>query len=133
MKQLSKNIKASIGYFIANVVTAGIAYIMTPIYTRLLSTEEYGQTNVFLTWLQVFGIIAMFCLSYGVFNNGMIDYPDKREEYSFSMLVLSNIITLIFSIVFLLSYKYISNWVNIEYPLVFLMLGIFILPKYCRM
>ena len=131
MKQLSKNIKASIGYFIANVVTAGIAYIMTPIYTRLLSTEEYGQTNVFLTWLQVFGIIAMFCLSYGVFNNGMIDYPDKREEYSFSMLVLSNIITLVFAIVFLLSYRYISSWVNIEYPLVFLMFGIFILrPAY---
>ncbi|MBR2489711.1 MAG: oligosaccharide flippase family protein, partial [Clostridia bacterium] len=81
IKNLPAGVKASVAFFFASVITSGIAYIVTPIYTRLLSPEEYGQTSVFLTWVQVFGIIAMFCLHYGVFNNGMLDYKDKRDDF----------------------------------------------------
>ena len=95
--------KASLAFFFASMVTSGISYLVTPIYTRLLSPEVYGQVSIFFSWVQILGIVAMFCLSYGVFNNGMLDYPDKRGEYSFSMLVLSNLITLIFGAIVILS------------------------------
>ena len=97
VKSLSPGVKTSAALLFSNVVQKGITYLTTPIYTRMLTTEEYGQTNVFLTWQQLFAIVAMFCLSYGVFNNGMLDYPKKRDEYSFSLLILSNIITVVFS------------------------------------
>lgn len=118
-------IKASIAYFIASIVTTGIAYITTPFYTRLLTTDEFGQTSSYLAWVHVLGIIAMFCLSYGVFNNGMIDYPDKRDEFSFSMLALSNIITLFFSIVFLAVFPFIKPYLGMDYPLAILMCTLF--------
>lgn len=120
---LSKNpaAKASIAFFLAGIVTKGIAYFVTPIYTRLLSPEDYGVTSVFLTWVELFGILAMFCLSYGVFNNGMVDYPKKRDEYSFSMLVLSNVITIIFSVIILCLYPYIHHIVNLDFSLILLM------------
>ncbi len=131
IKKLPQGVKASIAFFIANIVTKGIAYITTPLYTRLLSESEYGKTSVFLTWLQVFGIVAMFCLQAGVFNNGMIDYPNKRDEYSFSMLILSNIITLCFSGVLLCIYPLIKELLNISYPLLILMLVVFLFqPAY---
>ena len=118
-------------FFFASMVTSGIAYIVTPIYTRILTPEVYGQTSVFLTWVQIFGIVAMFCLSYGVFNNGMLDYPDKRDEYSFSLLVLSNIITLIFSVAILALYPLIREYMGIELSLVILMCVLFIFqPAY---
>ena len=122
--RLSKGVKASIAFFLASVVTSGISYIVTPIYTNLLTTDEYGKTSVFMTWLQVFGIVAMFCLSYGVFNNGMCDYPDKRDDYSFSMLILSNIITLAFFGVLLAIYPLISQFLNMEIPLILLMMAV---------
>ena len=125
IKNIPQGVKASVGFFLASVVTKGIAYITTPVYTRLLTTEEYGQVSVFLTWVQVFGIIAMFCLSYGVFNIGMSDYPDKRDDYSFSMLMLSNIITVIFSALLLILYPSIQSLLKLDLPLVILMLVLF--------
>lgn len=131
IKGLPQGVKASIAFFIANIITKGIAYITTPLYTRLLTTEQYGQTSVFLTWLQVFGIVAMFCLQAGVFNNGMIDYPDKRDEYSLSMLALSNIITVCFSGIILCIYPLISRYLKMSFPLLVLMCIIFLFqPAY---
>ena len=128
---LSPGVKASIAFFIASLITHGISYIVTPIYTRVLSPEVYGQTSVYLTWLHVFGIVAMFCLSYGVFNNGMMDYKDKRDEYSFSILILSNIITLAFSAILLSLYPLLSEVLNLQFPLIILMCVTFLFqPAY---
>lgn len=129
--EIPQGVKASIAFFAATVVTKGISYLTTPIYTRLLSSDDFGRTSVFITWLQLFGIVAMFCLSAGVFNNGMVDYPEERDEYSFSMLILSNIISIIFSIVLLLLYPFIKDVIKLEVPLVLLMLVIYLFePAY---
>lgn len=131
IKNLPQGAKASIAFFFASLITKGIAYIITPIYTRILPPEIFGQTSIFLTWVEIFGIMAMFCLSYGVFNNGLLDYPDKRDEYSFSMLVLSNIITMVFSVVILLIYPLIEEFVGVDIPLLVLMLVLFLFqPAY---
>lgn len=124
-------VKASIAFFIANIITKGIGYITTPLYTRLLTSEQFGQTSVFLTWLQVFGIVAMFSLSNGVFNNGMIDYPNNRDEYCLSMLFLSNIITIAFSCVLFAIYPLISEYLKIPFSFLLLMSIIFLFqPAY---
>lgn len=125
IRSMPQGVKASAALFIASIVTKGIAYITTPLYTRLLTPEQYGEVSIYLTWVQIFGIIAMFCLSYGVFNNGMVDYPEKRNEYSFSMLMLSNIITVCFSGILLGIYPLIKEWVGLDIPFVILMCVVF--------
>ncbi len=126
IKKLSPGVKSSVGFFVASVFTTGISYIMTPIYTRLLTTVEYGKTSIFLTWLQIFGIIAMFCFQAGVFNNGMLDYKEKRDEYAFSLLILSNIITLCFSGILFCLYPIIKQFIGLDWPFVILMVVIFL-------
>lgn len=131
LKKMPQGAKASVAFFLAKFLTKGIAYVTTPIYTRLLSSEEYGQVSVFFTWLEILGIIAMFCLSYGVFNNGMVDYPEHRSEYSFSMLVMSNVITAIFSFALLLCYRFIQPIIGLDYQLIIVMCLIFLFqPAY---
>lgn len=129
--RLSIGVKASVAYFIASVISKGIAYLTTPIYTRLLTSVEYGKTSVFLTWQQVLGIIAMFNLSHGVFNNGMSDYKNKRDEYSYSMLILSNCITIIAGILLFASMQLFGNYLNLDYPFIVLMFALFMVePAY---
>ena len=124
-------VKASIVYLIGNVISKALAYITTPIYTRLLSSEEYGQTSVFYTWQQILGILAMFNLSAGVFNNGMVDYPDKRNEYSYSMLVLSWIITSVFVIVLMVLYPFVNEWLELPFNLIILIcITFYFMPAY---
>lgn len=124
-EHMSAGTMASIAFFFASMVSSGISYIVTPIYTRLLTPEVYGQTSIFLTWVQIFGIVAMFCLSYGVFNNGMIDHKEKRDEFSFSMLILSNVITIIFSLIVLSLYPMIKKVLDFDFSLLVLMCVLF--------
>ena len=73
----------------------------------------------------------MFRLSAGVFNNGMLDYPDKRDEYSFSLLILSNLITVVFCGILLGAYPFLRQWIGLDWPLMFLMVVVFLFqPAY---
>ena len=125
LASMPAGVKASVAFFFASIITSGISYIVTPIYTRILPDEIFGQTSTYMTWVTIFGIVAMFCLSYGVFNNGMLDYPDKRDEFSFSMLILSNIITLVFSAILLSLYPLIKDILDMDFALVVLMCVLF--------
>ena len=50
-KALPAALKASAAFFFASVVASGISYIVTPIYTNILSEEVFGQTQAFLVWV----------------------------------------------------------------------------------
>lgn len=126
IKEMPQGAKASVAFFGASLVTKGISYIVMPIYTRILSTEDFGRTSIFMTWLEIFGVFAMFCLSYGVFNNGMLDNPDSRDEYSFSMLMLSNLITIVVSVLIFALYPILKPIIGLDLPLVALMCVLFL-------
>lgn len=131
MRAMSPGVKASAALFAANIIQKGISYLTTPIYTRMLTTEEYGMASIFFTWQQLFAIIALFCLSYGVFNNGMLDYPDKRDSYSFSLLILSNIITLVFAVVLFSTLPFTQKYLKLSLPLLILMVvNFWVQPAY---
>lgn len=130
IKYLTIGAKASFAYFLANMVNKGIAYLCTPIYTNMLSSEEYGQVSVFLIWQSIIGIVAMFSFQAGVFNNGMIEFKEERNQFTLSLLVLSNIISLVVGL-FLLGIWFLSYTLPIETPLLLLMLLVFIFqPAY---
>lgn len=123
---MSPGVKASLAYLIASVLTSAIAYFTTPIYTRLLDSNVYGQTVVFLTWINVFGIVAMFSLQAGVFNNGMVEYPEDRDSFAFSSLVLSNTITVIFGALVFIFREYIVEELKLDSYMLLLMIVIFL-------
>lgn len=49
-------LKHSRNYLLANVATKALAFVSIPVYTRLMTVEEYGVVNVFLS---VSGIVAI--------------------------------------------------------------------------
>ena len=118
-------IVASIAFFIMSVIEKGLVFITSPIFTRLLSQAEYGQVAVFNSWISLLGVITMFCLSAGVFNLGLFDYKNERDAYSFSMLALSNIITLLCFVVLLILYPHTASFLGFDLSLLCLMFAIF--------
>lgn len=129
--KLPEGVKASGALFIGTIITTGISYITTPVFTRLLSPDDFGKVSLFIAYQMIFGILAMFCLSYGVFNNGMLDFQGDREGYSFSMLILSNGITILFSALMIPFLPAIKHFTGFDVPLLLLMVGIFLLqPAY---
>lgn len=124
--RLNKGFKASVAFFIASVITSGISYITTPVFTRLLSASDFGVASVFFTWLNLIGIVAMFSFGNGVFNNGLSDYPDKRDSFSFSILILSNLITLTCLALVLVFNRKVSGLIGLNSKYIYLMFAVYI-------
>ena len=107
--KLSIVAKARMWFMVCGVLQKGIAVITTPIFTRLLSTTQYGEFTIFNSWLQIFTIITTFRLDFSVFNKGMSKYPDRRDEYTASMQSAMSLLT---SAVFIV-YLFFSKQINI--------------------
>lgn len=99
---LPNRVKASIAFAVCSMLQQGIQLFTIPIFTRMLSTAEYGQYSLYQSWLGIFSIFCTLNLSSGVFNNGMLKYPNNRDDYISSMQGLSTTVTLFFFLVFVI-------------------------------
>ena len=119
----SQNIvmKASIVYVAAGFLQRGITLISGPIFTRLLSQEDYGVLMLFNTWYELIGIVAMLSLSAGVYNNGLLKYQEDRDIFTASLLALSNAATIFVAGVFFLFYDSLAWMIGLSENLLQLM------------
>lgn len=82
-----KVVKAGAGYVIGNYLLKGITFLSAPIFTRLLSTAEFGDFNTYLSYEAIFFIIVGLALHSSV-NSAKYKFADKLEEYVSSIIVL---------------------------------------------
>ena len=82
-------LKHSGNYLLANLATRALAFISIPIYTRVLSTEDYGITAVFLSAVGILnGLIALnFDTSVSRY------YYDKTSDADFKTFVGTSLIS----------------------------------------
>lgn len=103
------------------MIQKGLSLITSPIFTRLLSTSEYGEVSLFFSWYEIFVIFTGLCLSKGVFNNGMMDFRNDRESFTLSMYFLTFISTsVIGTIVTIFCVKF-YNFMNLPVKLILYM------------
>lgn len=102
-KNMSVQVKAALWFTICSVLQKGISFITVPVFTRLLTSEQYGTYSLYMSWLQILSIITSLYLYYGVFNNAMVKFEDNRDEYISSMQGLTiTITTIIFATILFL-------------------------------
>lgn len=82
---LSKVKKATLWITLCSFLQRGLSFITVPIFTRLLSTADYGSVSVYQSWEMVATYLATLGVTYGGFNNGMIKFKDDREGYTSSV------------------------------------------------
>ena len=86
-------VKASVAYMVVNFLQKGISFLTAPIFTRLLTTSEFGQISIYSSWVEIMAIFAMFNLYSSVYNNGILEYKDDEKCFTFSVLTLANVLT----------------------------------------
>lgn len=89
---------------VSSLLVKGISFLTTPIFTRIIDSEQYGIVATYNSWLSIIEVFAILGLtSAGVFNVGLKDHKEDRDKYISTILVLSNITTIVvFGILFLL-------------------------------
>lgn len=105
-KKIPVQIKASFWFLVCSVMQRGISVITTPIFTRLLNTEEYGQVGVFNSWLDIVSVFVTLRLYYGVFVQGLVKYEEDKIKYASSMQGLGLTLSIIWTIVYFLFRNY---------------------------
>lgn len=98
-----KSLNAAIWYIITNFISKVILYICTPLYTRILTTSEYGEYSNFLSWQNILVTLLTFDLSAAI-GMAYYDYEDKKRFDGFvnTTVVLSYLIPGLFcTIIFL--------------------------------
>lgn len=86
-------LKSSFWYVVSNFFTRALVFITTPIFTRLMTTKQYGDFSVFASWQSTFLIICGLEI-YATLNRARFDYKDRElDGYITSCLVLSSILT----------------------------------------
>ena len=88
-------VKASFWFLVCSFLQRGVSFITTPIYSRLLSTAEYGQYSVFNSWLSIITLIVSLNLSWGVYTQGLVKFDEKtkqkKENFNFGFNIYCNI------------------------------------------
>ena len=78
--EFPQEVKASFWFVVANVMIKGISFITLPIFSRLLSTEEYGIVSVYQSWVSLFSIVTTLTIWGGIFNVSMVKYPSQQNK-----------------------------------------------------
>lgn len=99
-------IKASLWFLICFTLQKGISVITTPIFTRLLSTAEYGAFSVFNSWLGIILIFVTLKLFAGVYQQGLIKFSEESDVYSSSLQGLTLTLVIAWTIVYLLFHSF---------------------------
>ena len=99
---LSIEAKASLWYLFCNLAQKGISFIVIPLYTRLLTTSEYGTYTVFQSWRDLILIFATLNLSAGVFTRGLVKNDGSNDKYTAQMQGLSSAVAVLTFLIVLL-------------------------------
>ena len=102
MKKLNSALSAGLGYTIGNILVKGINFIMLPVFSRIMSTEEFGVYNVFLSYDAILSIIIGMALHVSI-KSANYKFPNKINQYTSSISIIyigNTIILLILNLIF---------------------------------
>lgn len=99
-KQLPIPVKASLWFMACSVLQKGMSLITTPIFTRVMTTEQFGEFTMYTSWSAIVAIFITLNLQAGSFNTAQVKYGDDRNTYTSSIQGLVTIITLIGVVIF---------------------------------
>lgn len=119
--ELSVQAKASLWFVFCSVLQRGIAFITVPIFTRIMTKEQYGYYNTYVSWYSILLVFTSMSLYYGVFNNAMIKFKEEKKRYVSSMQGLVCVLTVSFFIVYLLIIPYANAFLGMPTVLVLLL------------
>lgn len=92
-REMSAAVKTSVWFTFCQFLQRGISFITVPVFTRLLTTEEYGICNIYFTWFEVFLLFTSLKIPYEGLNNGLIRYEEDKDGYTSSVMGLIMVMT----------------------------------------
>lgn len=85
---LQTGIWSIIGTFLIKAVNL----ISIPVFSRMLNTVEYGEINLFMTYVTIFAVLLGMDFN-GTLSKGSLEFSEQRYQYESSSLIFTAIFT----------------------------------------
>ena len=112
-RELSISKKAAIWFVVCNFLQRGIGFLTTPIFTRLLSTEQYGYWTLFVSWESVLLIVITLNLTSGCYMQSLVKFDDRKDDLTSSFSMLLTCVMTVFLAVFLAASEFFSSLIGL--------------------
>ena len=120
-KGIPVTVRASVWYRICSIIQKSIAFLTIPIFTKILTTQEYGQFSVYQSWMNIIMIFVTLSLYGGVFNNAMLKYENDRMGFVSSMQGLVFCLCIAWFFIYYILHDFWNNILSLSTGLVVLM------------
>lgn len=124
----SAPVKSSLAYMMIKVFEKGIAVISIPIFTRILTQEQYGLISLYASWVGLLSAIITLGFPAGAFNVGLVEFDKDKDRFTSSLLGLTSALSMIFIIVLLVFNSFLSDLFNLP-PILLYFMGIHLFFK----
>lgn len=118
---LPKPAKASLWFIVCFVIQRGLQFIGMPIFTRIMSQEDYGVYSVFLSWTNLLCVFSSLSIYNGIFNKAAVKFEDERDQYISSVQYLTLLVGILMSVVIMGFHSVIEEWTGFSFKLLLLM------------
>ena len=105
-QSLSVVAKATLWLMVCSILQRAFSLITVPVFSRLMSVEQYGQFSAYSSWTGLFSVLTTMKLDGAVFNKGMSQYKAERDSYTSTM----QTVTLAAALVLCLLYVFFSSF-----------------------
>lgn len=122
-KNINSPLKASFWFLLCSFLQKGIAMLTTPIFTRIMTEEAYGQFTVYNSWYNIFFAVVSLNFAAGVFTRGLVKNDTDQDAYSSSLVGLSTVCIAIGFLIYILFSDLINSFTELS---TFLMVMMFI-------
>lgn len=113
-RTLPIQVKAAFWFLICSFLQKGISMITTPIFTRLLTLEEYGRYSVFVSWYGILSVFVTLSLCYGVFSQGIVKFEEDRDRFVSSLQGITVLMTVFWTVIYLLFQDFWNQWFSLS-------------------
>ena len=121
---MSKPVKAAFWFTVCSFLQRGISMIATPIFTRLLSTENYGLYSTYLSWETVLMMLVTLSL-YKAMMNLYVKYENQEMVLS-AVCGLELVLSLTWLVIGISFRNLVAEWLGLSPQLVCCLFASFI-------
>ena len=121
-KKINSNsvaLKSGIIYGIASIINAGLVFITTPFFTRVMSKNAFGDYNNFLSWYNIFSVLSLNL--YASFISARRDFKENYNGYVKSIGIFNFCILTFFFTITLAVKKWMTTILGLDIIFIILM------------
>ena len=113
--------KAAFWALFANILQKGIGILATPVFTRILTAEEFAQYTLYQSWHDIFIIFATLnVFNYAIYT-AMVKFEDDRSGFITSAQTLTTGLSLLCFVVYFIIQMFSGDILGFPLPVVALM------------